>query len=249
MIKSNKWFTSFNIVEKPRIRLICFSYGGTGASVFRKWYNDIEHDVEVIAMQLPGREGRFNEAFITSMNEIIESLLENFMDYLDIPFVFFGHSIGALIAFEFAYMLQNKNIIGLKHLIISGNKPPHIALKKFISHLSTEQLIVEMKKYNGIPDEIINNNEFIEIFLPIIRADFFISETYKYKHTSPLNIPITALGGKNDNTFSFEHLKEWSTYTSNKFSYSYLEGDHFFIHSSYETLIRTVREILEQIGR
>ena len=132
-----------------------------------------------------------------------------------------------------------------KHLILSGTKAAQVPLKKTpVHHLPDSEFIEKIREYNGIPSYILEDEEFMAIFLPIMRADFCISETYSYYSESPLACPIMALGGLNDDKFDFQDLLKWQEQTTALFQYELLPGDHFFIKSSYQKVINIVNKIL-----
>jgi len=198
-----------------------------------------------VAIQLPGRESRFSEPLLDNVLDIVNKLSVSFSDYLDKPYIFFGHSIGALTSFEFTRILRKKGMRQPQHLIISGAKAPQVPLKRRpIHHLPDLELIEKIREYNGIPSYILEDKELMAIFLPIIRADFCVSETYNYHSEPPLSCPITALGGLNDDTFDSQDLLKWHEQTSSLFEYELLSGDHFFIKSSYQKVINIVNKIL-----
>lgn len=248
MSKINEWFTIFQKVKNPCMRIFCFHYAGGSASFFRHWSQDLIPGVELVAIQLPGRENRFTEDLFYNLLDVANAISLNFKYYSDKPFVFFGHSVGALLSFEVARCLRRKIDIQPKHLMVSGTTPPHVRLRKKQSHkLSKELFVQELQKYNNIPSIILNDKELMDIFLPTIRADFCISETYNYINENPLNCPITALGGQNDNTFDKNLLIKWKEQTNNEFNYYFLEGDHFFVNVSYLKLIKLINQILQNL--
>jgi medium-chain acyl-[acyl-carrier-protein] hydrolase len=245
MLKNRNWFIKFKQKNNPSVRLFCFHYGGGSASTFSPWAQDIAEGAELIAIQLPGREGRYNEPLLYTVSEIVEQLCINFNEYLGLPCIFFGHSLGALIAFELICALRKNGMIQPKHFITSGTKAPHLPFnKQHIHDLPDSNFIDELRKFNGIPNAIIEDKELISIFLPIIRADFHIFETYKYFSGEPLSLPITALGGLNDDTFDHKDLLKWKEMTTCSFKYYFLQGNHFFIKSSYKDVIRIVNQVL-----
>lgn len=247
MSGSSNWFITLKQAKNSYARLFCFHYGGGSASSYKEWAKDLAEHVDLVAVQLPGREGRFGEPLLSNVSQVVDELHKNFDGYLGKPFVFFGHSTGSLIAFEFTRIMRKKEASQPKHLIVSGTKAPQIPLKKPpIHNLPDSRLVEEIRKYNGIPSAILGNKELMSIFLPIIRADFSIYETYQYSPEEPLNFPITALGGLSDNTFDSAHLLEWQKQTTSSFEYSLLPGDHFFIRSSYQQIITIVNKILHQ---
>jgi len=239
------WFVPFKYNKNSYIRLFCFHYGGGSASAYREWAKDLVDYVDLIAIQLPGRESRFSEPLLDNILDIVNKLSLNFYDYLDKPYILFGHSIGALISFECTRILRKKGMPQPKHLIISGTKAPQVPLKRPPIHcLLDSELIEKIREYNGIPSYILEDKELMDIFLPIIRADFCISETYSYYSEPPLACPITALGGLNDDTFDSQDLLKWQEQTSSSFEYKLLPGDHFFIKSSYQEVISIVNKAL-----
>lgn len=227
------------------MRLFCFHYGGGGASMYKDWAKDLVGGSDLVAIQLPGRENRFDEPLLNNVLEIANQLFLNFSSYCNEPYIFFGHSIGALISFEFTRLLRQKGMSQPKHLVVSGSKAPHVPYSRLpIHNLPDVELIDKLRQYNGTPNYILEDAELMAIFLPIIRADFCISETYRYNDTEPLTVPITALGGLSDNTLDIQDLLRWQEQTNSIFHYGLLPGDHFFIKPSYQSVIDIINEII-----
>lgn len=246
---SNALETSCFINYRPdtaaRIRLFCFPYAGATSSIFREWINLLPSTVEVIGFELPGRGSRFNEPITSDLPLIIKALKADFLFFNQKPFVFFGHSLGTKIAYELCRAFSVNNTPLPKHLIVSGGRAPHLSWRKKMIHtLPDAQLIEELKTYNGIPSDVIKEPEILDLFLPVLRADFTISETYKYIPGSPLPIPITALGGNNDPKVSFEEILGWRMHTSKTFNHRILPGDHFFIKESQKQLLEIINGII-----
>lgn len=244
------WFVTFrqhyaigNIVTK--IQLYCFHHAGGSANSFKEWSKLLPSEIEVIAVQLPGREMRFSEPFITNVSVIAQQLLHEF-DHLNKPFAFFGHSTGAIIAYEVAATLQNNKLPLPKLLITSGkNGPSYPRLTPIIHNLPDDIFIEEIRKYNGMPDEILNNPDLLNLILPRLKADFAISGTYTHKQTNPLNCPIYAFGADNDNSTSYEGLNEWQRHTNKRFISYILPGKHFFINDQDSGFLKTINFILK----
>jgi medium-chain acyl-[acyl-carrier-protein] hydrolase len=241
----NNWFVHLKTHSDNFLRIFCFHYAGGGSSVYRLWGDHIIDGVDLIAIQLPGRENRFGESLIKKIDSIIETLYNNFLGLNDKPYIFFGHSLGALVAFEFARKLQQQNHPNLKHLIVSGSRAPHLPIRrKPIYNLPDQALLKEIRKYNGIPQDLLIEKELLmEIMLPIIRADFTISDLYQCSPEIKLKTPITAFGGIDDNTFPFEDLLKWELHTD-IFNYECFTGNHFFIKSSFQKVIKSINAIL-----
>ena len=207
--------------------------------------------VELAAVQLPGRETRFSEPLLDNIDAVISPLLEDFKSYLDKPFILFGHSIGGLISFELTRALRKQGLPLPLHVIISGSRAPHLPINRLPLHnLPTPELISALSIYNGMPKEILNdNNELAELFFPIIRADFKIRETYLYKQEPPLLCDITAICGEEDPTVSIADTQQWNQHTLLDFSHFSIPGDHFFIKSAERAVLDIIGKILERVSQ
>ncbi len=231
------WF----VVPRPRpharLRLFCFPYAGGASTAYREWPHAVLHDVEVVLVELPGRGRKIREPLHTRMEPLIQELAEVIEPQLTQPFAFFGHSMGALIAFELTHYVHQRWGYMPQKLYLSGREAPHVPDPREAFHLLPDhELINKLKTLNGTPREVLENKELMELMLPIIRADFAVCENYQYTPREPLPCPITVFGGKHDNNVPIEGLQEWQRHTSSHFQLHVLPGDHFFIHQSKETL-------------
>jgi medium-chain acyl-[acyl-carrier-protein] hydrolase len=228
-----------------KVRLFIFHHAGGSATAFRSFASALNVPVEIIAIQLPGRETRFTEKPYYNFHSLINNLIENFPTYHDKPFIFLGHSLGSIISFEFAHALKKNSLTFPLHLIISGTRAAHISWhRKRIHNLPDGEFIKELSYYNGIPKEILENKELISLFIPTIRADFTLSETYLYSSKIPLPCPITVLGGRDDPHASEKELSLWNLHTSNDFKQYMFKGDHFFL---LKESILDVAKVVNQI--
>ena len=160
--------------------------------------------------------------------------------------VFFGHSLGALISFELARQLRRQGSSQPIHIIISGSQAPHLVHKEpFLHKLAKPEFIKKLEALHGTPEIVLQNSELMEILLPIIQADFAISETYAYYEEKPLNCSISVFGGLHDYLASYDDLYAWHTHTSNSFSLRFFPGDHFFINTDQENVLLAVTDILK----
>lgn len=231
-----------------RLRLFCFPFGGGGASFYRSWPDGLPTDVEFCAVQLPGRENRLREPPFTQLSILIETLIRFLEPYLDIPFAFFGHSMGALIGFELARELRKQNSTGLIYLFVSGRRAPQIADPDPPKHnLPKSEFIDELRHYNGTPELVLQEPELMEIFLPLLRADFSILETYVYKNGDPIDCPITAFGGRQDSKVSHEDLAAWREQTCHEYRLKMFPGDHFYLKAFRARLLREITDDLERL--
>lgn len=223
------WISCRKPGPQTRLRLFCFPYAGAGAMIFRTWSNGLPADVEVCPVQLPGRGTRLMERPFTQLSPLIEALAQALAPLLDQPFAFFGHSLGALISFELARRIRQYRLHPV-HLFVSGARAPQLPHRAPPLHtLPDKEFMLELRRLNGTPAELLDHKELMEIMLPLLRADFALYETYVYSTEPPLDCPITAFGGLQDHKVSNSDLEAWCAQTSASFSMSMFPGDHFFL--------------------
>ncbi|NEP59833.1 MAG: thioesterase [Symploca sp. SIO2G7] len=245
---SKSWVIFPRPNTQAKLRLFCFHYSGGGASSFRTWTDLFPPYVEVCLIELPGRGSRFMEPLFTQLKPLIQQLSSAILPHLNKPFAFFGHSMGALVSFELARLLSSNYQLAPCHLFVSGRFAPQVPDPDPPIHALPEpEFIEELRRYNGTPEEVLNNTELMQVLIPILRADFTVLETYIYTPAAPLNVPITAFGGLQDRKASREDLEAWQEQTNSNFSLQMFPGDHFFIHSDESLLLGSLTEKLHQI--
>lgn len=228
-----------------RVRLICLPFAGGSANSYWEWPTYLPEEVEVVPIQLPGRESRFDEPAIDSADLLAGRLLEGILSYLDRPFALFGHSMGALIAFELARRLRTRCLEPV-HVFASGCKAPHLPRDRSTHrhHLPDREFIAAVGDMNGVPREVLMNADLMEVILPALRNDFKLVETYRYHSQPPLRCPVSAFGGRHDNEVTQGEIEAWSRHTMGSFQVHMLPGDHFFLNSSRPSLLRLITEQL-----
>jgi len=226
-------------------RLFCFPYAGGGVSAFRLWPGEMLPGIELCLVQYPGRENRLHEAPMTRLSELVDALIPLITPLLDRPFAFFGHSLGALVAFELARELQRRAQLSPIYFFASGGCAPQLPARKPPIHsLPREEFIAGLSEFNGTPEVIWRNKELVELLLPMLRADMSILETYTYLPSPPLTCPILATGGLQDTVVQPEELYAWREQTSRFFSVQMFPGDHFFLQSSWKPLLEVISRTL-----
>lgn len=230
---------------RARLRLFCFPYAGGGTAIYRAWPSQLPANVETWLIQLPGRETRYREAPHTVMPTLVRDLTEAILPCLDRPFAFFGHSMGALIAFELARYLSGKHGIGPERLFVSGRGGPQFSGNCPRMHqMPDADLCDELRRMNGTPTEILDNDEMMRLFLPVLRADFTLVETYTCVPGPLLNCPIWAFGGDADDVWPSDRLDGWRAFTRTGFHKQLFPGNHFFLNSARAKLLQTLSQKL-----
>jgi medium-chain acyl-[acyl-carrier-protein] hydrolase len=226
--------------KNPKIRLFCFPYSGASASIYYSWIDFLPPGFELCSIQYPGRGQRIAEPLVVRLENLIDDLMDNFNELTDRPYATFGHSLGTLVSFELVRKIRSKGGNLPKHLFFSGHGAPHIPdTYPPIHKLPDSEFLSKLRELNGIPLEILDNNEFMEMISPVIRADFEICETYSYLNLPPFEIPISAFGGLEDPYVSRNELEKWKMHTLDRFTLRMFSGDHFYLNKSVG-LITTV---------
>lgn len=233
---------------QARLRLLCFPYAGGSALIYRNWSENLPAEIEVYALQLPGRGGRMQEPAATHLTPLIEAIAQAIMPHLDKPFAFFGHSMGALISFELARYLRTAQARLPAQLFVSGRAAPQVLDTDPPTYdLPEDQFIEELRRLGGTPREVLEHPELMSLMMPLLRADFSVCQTYSYRVEPPLDCPITVLGGLQDNHVTREKLDAWRAQTISNFKLHMLPGDHFFLNTHQAQLLRIVSQALHQL--
>lgn len=243
---SGDWIAIPRPVAEPRVRLLCFAHGGGSAYAFYAWPGALPRDVEVCAVQLPGRGSRLLEASPTRVEQIVDSLWQAFQPLRRAPVALFGHSLGAWIAFEFGCRLQSEGVPPA-HLFVSGASAPQLSDREGpIRHLPDAEFVAEVcRRYEGVPEAILRDAEMMAICLPALRADFAIKETYSHAGQMRLGCPISAFGGLQDRSATGDRVEAWRERTSGAFSQRMFPGGHFFVDSARREVLAHVAADLD----
>ncbi|MEM9103882.1 MAG: thioesterase domain-containing protein, partial [Pseudomonadota bacterium] len=229
----SRWFVIPNVRPQARLRLFCFPYAAGNASTYLGWIEYLPEDVELVVVQPPGRANRIAETPINTMPDMVKQVADEMEALLDKPYCLFGHSLGSRVAFEVMLLARSKGWPMPRHYIASGSSAPHVCREhKHVSHLTDEEFIEGLMRFDGPIEKIISNQELVELFLPLLRADFNIADTYSKQPGVPLNVPFTVLGGCNDEDAMPHELPSWNQHFSREGQIVLFEGNHFFIESA-----------------
>jgi medium-chain acyl-[acyl-carrier-protein] hydrolase len=239
------WLGNRKLRSNSALRLFCLPYAGDLGTGFYRWQSLLEPRIEVCPVILPGRGVRNDEPLIRRSKEMVEALSSSLHEYLDQPFAIFGHSLGALLAYEWACALARSNAPQPRMLFVSGRPAPHLPWRhKHVHSMDRQEFVRTLSEFEGTPQDILADPMVMALLAPIIQADFEISETYTPGERMRLSCPITALSGRSDRFASELEMAAWAEHTTGPFTLRVLEGSHFFIRSEETDVIDTVTKCL-----
>ena len=228
---SSKWFPFSDElkINSDTILIFCFHHAGGSASAYKKWSDSSDAAIAFIPVELPGKGCRASEEYIYDMEEIAREAAEAIYDFADNHrFILYGHSMGSVIAFKAAYKLENSYPEKPLALVVSGRHSPSVFIQdRYTTNMDDEALIEELKIMGGTPPEILDNRNILRIFLPFIKNDYRLNESFRY-NGEVLNIPIYAYAGTDDADAAPDMLEDWSDVTSEGIVKREFKGSHFF---------------------
>jgi medium-chain acyl-[acyl-carrier-protein] hydrolase len=221
------------LVGRPsaRANLFCFTHAGGTVAAFRSWPGGLPSQLQVWAAQLPGRADRLREPPIGDMPALVAALVDALAPHLDRPYAIFGHSMGAILAYEVVCTLTKQGAPLPEHLIVSGRRAAHIAsYEPDLHRLPDEAFIAEInRRYGGIPRQLLHDREVMALLLPALRADIAALETHCPARREPLSLPITVFGGVDDRLAPRAHLEAWRDLTAGPCRVRTFPGGHFYL--------------------
>lgn len=241
----SRWVRS-SPAQDPSLRIICLPFAGGGGSVFYPWQAVIPGDIQICAVELPGRESRFAEQPIRDLAELIQALASALAPFIGGPYALFGHSLGGLLSFELARELRRRAKPAPVRLFASACRAPHLpSRRRPICGLNDERFVEHIARLGGIPREILGTPEVLKLAIPALRADYEMYESYVHTSEPNFAFPVTALGGSQDELVTSSDLVAWCSHTSGPFRLRMLPGGHLFLRSAPARVIHTV---LEELG-
>ena len=242
---ANGWLAQRDIRPAARMRLFCLPHAGSGSAAFYRWKRELPATIDVCPVLLPGREARLREGSLIDAVALVRELYAATRSYLDLPFAIFGHSMGSLLAYEWAVQLAEAHMPAPVCLFVSGREGAHLPLSHPDIHgMGDEEFVEELqRRYGGTPENLLADAELREVFLPILRADLNLVETYRHGPQTMLHCPMMAFAGIHDDSVTDAGLEAWGTLTTGQFTTRRFPGDHFY------SIGEGQRELLEVIAR
>jgi medium-chain acyl-[acyl-carrier-protein] hydrolase len=248
MRNTSRWAVQLNPDTDARLHLFCFPSAGSGANSFKHWNARLPKWLKAFGIQYPGRETRWNEPAIKNAKTLAAQIAGSILPLLeDRPFAFFGHSFGALLAFEVSHILKSNQMPTPKRLFVSARRAPHIhAETPELSTLNDHALIEKLRQFNGTPAAVLESEEMMALMAPIIRADFEADETYRPDWTSLLDVDMSIYGGKRDSHVPYKKLSAWAKHTTGASTIHTFSGDHFYLNDLGSSMFGIMEQELLQ---
>jgi medium-chain acyl-[acyl-carrier-protein] hydrolase len=225
-----KWVSDRDLAGPSRVRLFCLPHAGSGAAGFYRWKRLLSAEIAVCPVMLPGREARLGTPALRSAAEIVSALQQEVREELARPYAIFGHSMSALLAFEWARAIERAGLPGPQCLFVSGRDAPQIPFGHRNLHLMEDEAMVRAlaQRYGGDVKVLLEDAALREVFMPIVRADLTVVETYQFVPGPALECKLRAFAGRSDASVSELGLEAWGEMTTGPFAARRIAGDHFF---------------------
>lgn len=244
--RQSPWLENIATEPDARLCLFCFPHGGASAAVFRDWPRRLPTGIDITAVQLPGRGYRLREPSLRRIDDLVDAVGTALLPRLDRPFALFGHSMGALLAFELARWLRRGARPLPSRLLVSGHGAPELTRHPQIVHTLPERdFVAYVRELNGTPVELLDDLEARELLLPALRADFEAVETYLFTPEAPLNCAIDVYAGTSDVSTPVSALNGWRAQTSRDCTVNLFDGGHFFINESHGAFMTRIAADLQ----
>lgn len=238
-----RWLLRPQPLEKPALRLIALPYAGGNGTVYHSWQAGLDNGVELNAIMMPGRLSRIDEPVCTSLTVLTETLIDVITALSDVPYVFFGHSMGARMAWHLTHQLGQRGLPLPHHLFLSGHGAPGASRRRdVLQGLSDDEFVLYLKRFNGIPEVITREPALMRLVLPALRADFQLMDQLPEADYPPLNVPFSVLSGSEDPNVFPASVERWHSFTRAPCTVHYFPGDHFFIQPQRDAVLAHINQ-------
>lgn len=240
-MSGDAWIRRFHPVSDAPTRLVCFPHAGGSATFYFPVSRVLSPTTDVIAIQYPGRQDRRTESCVDSIGELADIIAAHLEPLADKPISLFGHSMGAMVAYEVARRMEKGGTPPLT-LFASGRRAPSRYRDERMHLASDDGLIAELKSLSGTDSAVLGDEEILRMILPAVRSDYKAVETYQHREGPLLNCPVTVLTGDLDPMVTMEEAKAWAGHTNGPFDLKVYGGGHFFINDHAAAVMRLIRE-------
>lgn len=244
-VDTSLWLRRFHPAPGAGVQLVCLPHAGGSASYYHPVSRALAPaGIEVLAVQYPGRQDRRAEPCIDSVHELARQVHQQVRHLADRPLAFFGHSMGASVAFEVARLLEQEDDVILEHLFASGRRAPSVHRDERIHQSSDDGLVAEMRRLNGTDGKLLDDDELIRMIIDAVRSDYRAAETYVYRPGSPLACPISVMVGDDDPKVTTREADAWRRHTTAPYAMHVYRGGHFYLNNHQTDIMKTIAERL-----
>lgn len=245
---AGRWFRRA-VMPRASVRLFCLPHAGGSASLYRNWHDWLAPDIEVVAVEPPGRGIHVRGVPPESLDDLVERLLAALASLFDLPYAFLGHSLGALVAFEMSRRLQERGGPQPEHLFVSGLGAPHLAGAAPALHaLDDDALLAALGRLGGVPRDVLREREWMDLFVPLVRADLRLGASYRCPAGTRLRHPLTVFAGLRDAATPRADLEAWQQLCEPPCCVRHVPGGHFFIQENGHLVAASVHDSLIDVG-
>lgn len=230
--RRDRWLRRLSPGEPARFRLICLHCAGSGPGMFRELPDHLPADVSVEAVLLPGRENRIAERPYDRMGPLVEDLADALGPRLDLPYAFFGYSMGAQVSYNLTHTLRDRGLPLPRGLFVAASPGPYLQREVPAWNESDDRLVAYLRDLGGTAQNVLDDPDLLDLLLPTLRADLTVVATWPYRARPALPMAVRAFSGAEDGPASPERMGAWRMETHGPFRQSVLPGGHFFITDS-----------------
>ncbi|TVL91766.1 thioesterase II family protein [Streptomyces sp. SAJ15] len=246
--ENSAWVRRFHPAPESSVRLVCLPHAGGSAPFYFPMSQALSPAIDVLCLQYPGRQDRRLDPAIENIPDYADAIVAELKPWLDVPTAFFGHSMGAVLAYEVALRLERDGHSGPIALFASGRRAPSRYREENVHRRDDDGIVKEMQLLSGTDSRILGNEEILRMVLPAIRSDYTAVETYRSEEGAAVRAPITVLTGDNDPRTSMEEAEAWRAHTTGDFDIHVFPGGHFFLANHSEKIIEIVSKKINAVG-
>ncbi|MEU6239054.1 thioesterase domain-containing protein [Kitasatospora sp. NPDC047058] len=239
-VTGSDWFRRFHPADTAPVRLVCFPHAGGSASYFIDYAAALSPYADVLAVQYPGRQNRFGEPVIDTVDGLADRVYEALLPWADRPLMFFGHSMGTVVCFEVARRFERDGVAGPVHLFVSGGRAPSLPRDSTVHLLPDDELLGELARLGGTDERVLADPELRTFILPALRADYTAVETYRCEPDAVVSLPVTALTGDADPRASLAEVRGWERHTTGAFDLHVFPGGHFYLTDQRDAVVEVL---------
>jgi medium-chain acyl-[acyl-carrier-protein] hydrolase len=213
----------------PELTLYCFAHAGGSPLAYARWTKFLPEEVRIRPLELPGHGSRLREPVLSRLDAVLAEVLPQIPGTPGERFALFGHSFGALVAYELARLLQQRGTPPAALIAAGRNTPATPPTSDPIHRLPEEEFVGALGRYGGLPPELLDQRELLRMYLPALRADMQMTETYAHRPGVPLTMPVATIAGRRDHLTDPRGVLAWERETTAAFDLTFVPAGHFFL--------------------